>query len=275
MNSGRLQAPLQPYSLAFGSSAAETVFQEEYAKNNLQAANSSAVLVILFLLVLVCLTGCWFWLRFLATNLGGRYHAHDGSGSVVDDDGDDEREMQLAWLIVVGNTLVAVIMVVQLHCSARAHNMQRRLGIFSVVGILVIFAMNVSADLIGYSQLLETPYILSGLIYVFFLSKLLVVRAATICWTWLLLHTVYRYSATGLHSLFYAQFGSPLFLCAMTMMLHVLASDNERKVRQGHWLRNMANEQRCACNCRNSLCPLMLSSLNVHARPCAPQSSLA
>ncbi len=260
-SSGRLQVVLQPYSLAFETSAAETAFQQEYAKNNLRVANSSAVLVILFLLVLVCLTGCWFWLSFLArTSMDGRYHrAHDGSGSLVgDDDNDTEREMQLAWLIVVGNTLVAVIMVVQLHCSERAHNMQRRLGIFSVIGILVIFAMNVSADLIGYSQLLETPYILSGLIYVFFLSKLLVVRAATICWTWLLVHTVYRYSATGLHSLFYAQFGSPLFLCAMTMMLHVLASDNERKVRQGHWLRNMANAQRCVHSCLNSLYPLII-----------------
>lgn len=241
--SSRLQVPLQPYSLAFESSASETAFQEEYANTNLRVANASVVLVILFLLVLVCLTGCWFWLRSLVTKVTGKYLGNDGSGTFFEDD--SEREMQLAWLIVVGNTLLSVILVVQLQYSARTHDMQRRLGTFSVIAILIIFAMNVAADLIGYSQLLETPYILSGLIYVFFLSKLLVARAATISWTWLLIHTVYRSSATGLHSLFYAQFGSPLFLCAMTMMLHVLAYDNECKVRQGHWLRNMANAQRC------------------------------
>ena len=267
--SARLQVPIQPYSLAFESSAAETAFQEEYAKNNLRAANASAVLVILFLLVFVCLTGCWFWLRFLVAEVPGEYPARDGSGTVVEDD--SEREMRLAWLIVVGNTLLSVTLVVQLQYSARTHHMQRRLGTFSMVAILVIFAMNVAADLIGYSQLLETPYILSGLIYLFFLSKLLVAPAATIGWTWLLIHTVYRSSATGLHSLFHAQFGSPLFLCAMTMMLHVLAYDNECKVRQGHWLRNMAKAQRCVGSCP-TVCPLTTT----HPHDCCiPQPSFA
>lgn len=238
----QFQVPLQPFSLTFKTSAVETTFREEYSKVNLQVANASLVLVILFLLSLVCLTGCWFWFYFFAAELRWQSLQNDGSATAAEDD--NERKMQLAWLIVVGNTLIAVTMVVQLQCSTRTHHMQRRLVSFSVVAILIVFAMNVSADHIGYSQLLETPYVLSGLIYVFFLSKLLVARAATICWTWLLVHTVYRYSTTGLHSLFYSQLGSPLFLCAMTMMLHVLASDNERKVRQGHWLRNMASAQR-------------------------------
>ena len=240
--SAPLQVPLQPYSLVFKSSAAEIAFRKEYTKTNLSVATASAVLVIMFLLSFVFLTGCWAWVHFLgAAETSDRDSDEGGSGNGVED---YERQMQLAWLVVVGNTLLAATMIVQVQCSALTQHMQRLLGTFSVVSILIIFAMNVAADLIGYSQLLETPYILSGLIYVFFLSKLLVVYAARVCWTWLLAHTVYRYSATGLQSLFYAQFGSPLYLCAMTMMLHVLASDAERKVRQGHWLRILANAQR-------------------------------
>ena len=110
------QVPLHPYSLMFESSAAETAFQEEYATNNLQVANASSVLVILFLLLLVCLTGCWFWLRFLNNELPVQTLAYDGSATEAEDD--RERQMQLAWLIVVGNTLLAAIMVVQLQCSA-------------------------------------------------------------------------------------------------------------------------------------------------------------
>ena len=233
-----MQVPLQAFSLFFESIASEAAFRTEYNATNLSVANSSAVLAMMFLLSFVFLTACWAWNQDELT--GGDF----GNGSDAEAKQDDyERQMWLAWLVVIGNTSLAATMALQVQCVARTQRMQRALGSFSVISIAIIFAMNVAADSLGYSQLLETPYMLSGLIFVFFLSKILVVYAARICWTWLLAHTVYRYRATGLHSLFYAEFGSPLFLFAMTMMLHVLASDAERKVRQGHWLRTVANAQ--------------------------------
>ena len=157
--------------------------------------------------------------------------------------------MKLAWLFVVGNTLLAVVMSLQLLATSAPcvatfeRHMQSLLLMFATLSVGVIFGMNVVADMIGYTQLLETPYMLSGLIFIFFLSKLLAYHAARLSWGWLLLHSVYRYSVSGLFSLFYADFGSPLFLVAMNTVLHVLAYDAERKVRHGHWLRRLAEKQ--------------------------------
>ena len=228
---------------------AEAAFRTEYRKSVVGAVNASATLVLMFLLVFILATGCWGWLHQFDEHDESSCNGSSSDGSGGCDAASVDPRMRLAWLIVFSNTLLAVTMAFQvLATSARCatnftQHMQLVLGMFSLVSIVIIFTMNVAADLIGYSQLLETPYILSGLIFVFFLSKLFVAYAARVCWTWLLAHTIYRYGASGLQSLFHAGLGSPLFLIAMTMMLHVLASDAERKIRQGHWLRTLADDQ--------------------------------
>lgn len=247
--------------------------------------HASATLVLMVLLGFVLATATWSWVRLrdspsvtvttwscrrrccpAATPSNGTVAeaggpplaaaaaaAHGGHGGV--ESAHQKDPLELALLLIVGNVFLAVVMSLQLLATsaplvaAFTSHMQQLLIVLSMLSASVVFAMNVAADAIGYTQALETPYVLSGLIFIFFLSKLFVCNAAPLCWTWLLLHTLYRYTISGLFSLLHASFGSPLFLVAMNTMLHVLAHDAEAKVRHGHWLRGVADQQRCQLRC--------------------------